>query len=127
MMVILLLNECPCFLRSHRYIGIAQPFYSLALFTPSIIASLGYTNANANLLSVPPYVLGFITTLAAGWYSDKILQRGVFIIGFMIITIVGYIIQLCDVSPGAKYFAIFLCVGGVSPCIATCITWIGNK
>lgn len=113
--------------REYRYIGIAQPFYSLALFTPTIIASLGFTNANANLLSVPPYVLGFITTLAIGWWSDRRLERGVFIIGGMIITIIGYVIQLCDVAPGVKYFAIFLCVGGVSPCISTCITWIGNK
>lgn len=58
------------------YIGIAQPFYSLALFSPTIIAKLGYTNANANLLSVPPYVLGFITTLAVGWMSDRSMNRG---------------------------------------------------
>ncbi|KAF8316359.1 MFS general substrate transporter [Clavulina sp. PMI_390] len=109
------------------YIGIAQPFYSLALFTPSIIAALGFTNANANLLSVPPYVLGFITTLLVGWYSDRVVKRGPFIIGGMLITIVGYIIQLCHVSAGAKYFGIFLCVAGVSPCISTCITWIGNN
>lgn len=114
-------------MKTIRYIGIAQPFYSLALFTPSIIAALGYTNANANLLSVPPYVLGFITTLLVGWYSDRTLKRGVFIIVCMVITLIGYAIQLCDVAPGVKYFAIFLCVGGVSPCISTCITWIGNK
>lgn len=87
----------------HRYIGIAQPFYSLALFTPTIIKELGYTNANANLLSVPPYALGFITTLLVGWLSDKTLKRGVFIIVCMIITIIGYAIQLANVSVGAKY------------------------
>lgn len=113
--------------RQIRYIGIAQPFYSLALFSPSIIKALGYTNANANLLSVPPYALGFFTTLGIAWWSDKILQRGIFIISCMMVCIVGYIIQLTDVSAGAKYFGVFLCVGGVSPCISTCITWIGNK
>jgi cyanate permease len=89
--------------RTNRYIGIAQPFYSLALFTPTIIQKLGFTNANANLLSVPPYVLGFITTLAVGYLSDRTMRRGWFIIGAMIVTIVGYAIQLSDASIGAKY------------------------
>jgi len=109
------------------YIGIAQPFYSLALFSPTIIKELGYTNANANLLSVPPYVLGFITTLVVAYISDKTMQRGIFIIGCMIVTIIGYAIELSDARIGAKYFGIFLCVAGVSPCISTCITWIGNN
>jgi MFS family permease len=109
------------------YIGIAQPFYSLALFTPSIIKALGYTNANANLLSVPPYVLGFITTLLTAFASDKLKIRGPFLIGWMSLVVVGYIILISHVSVGVKYFAIFLTVAGVSPSIATAITWIANN
>lgn len=48
------------------YISIAEPLYSLALFTPTIIADLDFSGASANLLSVPPYVLGFITTVCSG-------------------------------------------------------------
>lgn len=40
------------------YLFIAQPFYSLSLFVPTIITSLGYQSWQANLLSVPPYALG---------------------------------------------------------------------
>jgi len=109
------------------YIGVAQPFYSLALFTPTIIKELGYTNANANLLSVPPYVFGFITTLVVAIASDRVLRRGIFIVGAMFVVIVGYIILISNAAIGAKYFALFLCVGGVSPSIATSITFIGNN
>ncbi|KAF9506091.1 hypothetical protein BS47DRAFT_463665 [Hydnum rufescens UP504] len=109
------------------YISIVQPFYSLALFTPTIIKELGYTNANANLLSVPPYVFGFITTLLVAIASDRLLRRGIFIIGAMFTVIIGYIILITNVSAGAKYFALFLCVGGVSPCISTSITFVGNN
>lgn len=109
------------------YFGIGQPFYSLSLFTPSIVAALGYTNANANLLSVPPFAFAFVTTLAVGRWSDQRMQRGIIIIMCLIVSIVGYIIQLCDVSPGAKYFGVFLCVGAICPAAATSITWIGNK
>jgi MFS transporter, ACS family, DAL5 transporter family protein len=88
-----------------RYISIVQPFYSLALFTPTIIKELGYTNANANLLSVPPYVFGFITTLLVAIASDRLLRRGIFLIGAMLTVIVGYIILITNVSAGAKYCA----------------------
>jgi hypothetical protein len=87
----------------NRYIGVAQPFYSLALFTPTIIKELGYTNANANLLSVPPYALGFITTILVALASDRLAKRGIFIVGGMTAVIVGYIILLCDVAVGVKY------------------------
>jgi sugar phosphate permease len=97
------------------------------LFTPSIIKALGYTNANANLLSVPPYAVAFFASLLIAWWSDRILQRGVFIVGCMLVCMVGYVIQLTDVSAAIKYFGIFLCIGGVSPCVSTCISWVGNK
>ncbi|KAF9505402.1 hypothetical protein BS47DRAFT_539462 [Hydnum rufescens UP504] len=109
------------------YIGTTQPLYSLALFTPTIIKELGYSNANANFLSVPPYFFGFLTTLLVAIVSDRLLQRGIFIIGEMLSVIVGYAILLTNVSSGIKYFVLFLCVGGCNPCIATAITLIGNK
>ena len=96
-----------------RYIGVAQPFYSLALFTPTIIKELGYTNANANLLSVPPYVFGFITTLVVAIASDRLARRGIFIVGAMLAVIVGYIILINDVPIGAKYCTSYL---QVIPC-----------
>jgi len=112
---------------SLMYIGAAQPFYSLALFTPTIIAALGYTNADANLMTVPPYVVGFITTLVTAYISDRVLYRGPFLIFWMMIVVIAYIILLTSTSIGAKYFAIFLAVAGASPSISLCITWIGNN
>lgn len=55
------------------------------------------------------------------------MRRGIIIIACTLVIIIGYIIQLCGVSPGVKYFGLFLCVGGVCPAGATTITWIGNK
>lgn len=42
------------YLYAIMYISIAMPLYSLALFTPTIIAALDFSGASANLLSVPP-------------------------------------------------------------------------
>jgi len=128
------------------YLSIAQPFYSLSLFVPSIsefvssmekyfilnafclaVAALGFTNANANLLSAAPYGLGTITTLGVAYFSDKYGVRAPFLCGAMLLTTIGYIILLCDVSNGVKFFAVFITVAGVSPSIATAITFVGNN
>ena len=42
-------------------------------------------------------------------------------------TLIGYVILICDVAPGVKYFAIFLTVSGVSPNIATSISFVGSN
>ena len=85
------------------------PFYSLALFTPTIITELGYTNADANLMSVPPYVLGFITTLFVAYASDRLVKRGIFIVGGMLVVVVGYIILISHDHVGVKYCKSYLC------------------
>ncbi|KAF9503518.1 hypothetical protein BS47DRAFT_1249635, partial [Hydnum rufescens UP504] len=72
------------------------------LLTP-IIKELGYSNANANLLSVPPYFSGFLTTLLVAIVFDRLPQQGIFIIGGMLVVIVGYAIILTNVSNGVKY------------------------
>jgi len=109
------------------YLAIAEPFYALSLFTPTIIAALGFTNAAANLLSAAPYALGFLTTLATALVSDRMAIRGPFIVGWMVCVVAGYGILISSAGAAVKYFAIFLTVAGVSPCISMAITWVGNN
>lgn len=113
------------YLYAVMYLSIAEPLYSLALFTPTIITDLDFSGASANLLSVPPYVLGFFTTMATAFIADRVMYRGPFILFWSLFTIVGYAILISDVSAGVKYFAIFLTVAGVSPNIAMAISWVG--
>ncbi|GAA5989069.1 hypothetical protein JCM5350_003649, partial [Sporobolomyces pararoseus] len=107
----------------------AEPLYSLALFVPTIIASLGkFTRAESQLLSTPPYFLAFGVTLACAFYSDRKKVRGPFNVVNMSIVVIGYAILLGvnpKSQPGVAYFALFLCVGGVSPSIACTISWMG--
>ncbi|TNY21946.1 putative MFS nicotinic acid transporter Tna1 [Rhodotorula diobovata] len=113
------------------YIGVAEPLYSLALFTPTIISELGvFTRWQSQLLSTPPYFLAFLVTMVTAVYSDKLKSRGWFNVFFMSIVVVGYAILLGVnpvEKPGVAYFALFLCVAGVAPCIANTITWTGNN
>ncbi|GAA6027742.1 hypothetical protein JCM8097_008011 [Rhodosporidiobolus ruineniae] len=113
------------------YIGVAEPLYSLSLFSPTLIANLGtWTRAQSQLLTVPPYALAFIVTLSVALLSDKYGQRAIVNITFMSLAIVGFIIQLAidprENSTGA-YIGLWCCVVGVAPAIATTITWCGNN
>ncbi|GAA5907591.1 uncharacterized protein JCM6883_001827 [Sporobolomyces salmoneus] len=111
------------------YMGVAEPLYSLSLFIPTIIVSLGkFTRAESQLLSTPPYFLAFALTLVSAFYSDRKKQRGLFNVFWMGVTVIGYAILLAVNPidyPGVAYFALFLCVSGVAPSIPCTISWLG--
>lgn len=71
--------------------------------------------------------MGFITTMGTAYVSDRYTVRGPFILFWALITLIGYSILISDVSAGVKYFAIFLTVSGVSPNIATSISFVGSN
>ena len=113
-----------------RYIGAAEPLYSGSLFSPTIIAALGtFSTSQSLLLSTPPYVVTFITTLGTAWWSDRIKQRGIFLIFWGTICVIGYAILLAvDLSqPGVLYFAVFLTVSATGPMIGKLLVRVGTK
>ena len=64
-------------------IGVYTGLYSYSLFLPTIVASLGFSNNTAQLMTVPPYVVACIFCVGAGWLADRLGQRGLFMIFFM--------------------------------------------
>jgi len=103
------------------------PVYAVALFTPTIIHDLGFSAASAQLLSVPPFVCGCITTVTVGIYSDKMNVRGPFVVGGAAVSMVGYIIACSTVRPGFGYAAAIIAASGVYPTIAVLIAWAGGN
>lgn len=109
------------------YIGIVQPFYSLSLFCPTIVQSIGYKSYQAQLMTAPPYAVAFITTMTTAFFSDRYARRAIFIIFWLIICIIGFIILIVVENSHVKYFAVFLTTASISPCVATCITFISGN
>lgn len=66
-------------------IGIYMPLYSISVFMPTIVKNLGYTNEVAQLMTVPPYVVACVFTLAGGWAADKHGQRGIYMMFFCLL------------------------------------------
>ncbi len=112
---------------SLNYIGILVPLLSLSVFLPTIIQNLGFASYKAQLLTAPPYAFAFITTVTTAYFSDKYVRRGIFILFWLLITMIGYIILIVVDNLSAKYFAIFLVAAGIPPCVATCITFLSGN
>ena len=94
---------------------------------PTIIRSLGYTAANAQLLTIPPYAFAFFTTLAVAILSERLKQRALSIIGSALFAAIGYIILLSNTHPttrpGVSYLGTFFAAGGIYPGTALVLSW----
>jgi len=106
---------------------ILVPGYAIALFSPTIISELGYSSANAQLLSVPPFVVGCVATIIVGIYSDKRHLRGPFIVGSAFVALVGYILLYCSTQPGPSYTGAVLAATGTFPPVAIILAWVGSN
>ena len=98
---------------------------SFSLFLPSIVSGMGYQSTNAQLLTVPPNMAGFFTVILAAHFSDKVKQRGVFVVGGTLVGICGYIMLLASDRNPVKYAGTFLIAIGVfqaSPMLMVSLT-----
>ena len=66
----------------------------------------------ADISAVPPYVLAAITTILAGWLSDKYQQRGIFVMALSLVGTLGYLMNLVTNIPGVNYTGLFLAAAG---------------
>lgn len=93
-------------------IGTITPLYSISLFLPTIIKDLGYSNNNAQLMTVPPYVAACLVTVAAGYATDRMKQRGVIMLFSEVVAITGFVMLLASDLPGVQYAGTFLAASG---------------
>ena len=106
---------------------LSLPLYTLSLFLPTIIKGLGYTAAQAQLLTVPPYAVAFVLTLSVAIASEKFKLRAPFIMGSASLAIIGYIILLCSTKPGVSYVGIIFAAAGIYPATAIVLSWPANN
>lgn len=78
------------------------------------IYRLGHTDAAAQLFTVPPYAVAFVTMYLISYFSDRMKLRGPFVAGVFTISIVGWLILLLELTnERVRYFAcICIVIGG---------------
>ncbi|KII95429.1 hypothetical protein PLICRDRAFT_98827 [Plicaturopsis crispa FD-325 SS-3] len=104
------------------YISIIGPLYGITLFLP-----FGFNTAISQLLTVPPYVFASILLLFFAHYSDKWRLRSLFVMVGLVLSLIGWSINISDASIGAKYVGTFFCVAGTYGAFPAVIAWLGNN
>ncbi|KAG7094708.1 hypothetical protein E1B28_005528 [Marasmius oreades] len=121
------LKDPKCWLYGLSFHTLSLPLYTLSLFLPTIIKDLGYTAANAQLLSVPPYALATILTLLVAIYSQRLGARAPLMIASSLTGIIGYIILITNKHPtqrpGVSYLGTFFAAAGIYPATALALSW----
>ncbi|ESK84554.1 mfs transporter [Moniliophthora roreri MCA 2997] len=101
--------------------------YSLAYFSPSIVQSLGYTAARAQLMSVPPFAVAFVLSMACAFISDKFQCRGIISIFSSILCVIGFSMFLGSKNTHVQYGSLFLSIPGTYTAAPTLSAWGSNN
>lgn len=103
--------------------------YGFTATVPSVIEHLGYSSANAQLLTIPIYVFAMIITLIFAFWSDHVQQRSPFIMAGFGIAACGFIAQLAiphTSLPGLTYGFLFPVAAGLYCPFIQIVCWIGE-
>lgn len=104
--------------------------YGFTATVPAVINGLGYTSAQAQLLTIPIYVFAMILTLVFAWWSDRIEQRSPFIMGGYGIACIGFIAELAIPHPdlpGLTYAFLFVVAAGLYAPFISIVCIVGNN
>ncbi|KAI1380422.1 MFS general substrate transporter [Hypoxylon crocopeplum] len=80
----------------------------MGAFIPTILREFGWTSTEAQLKSVPPYLVACVITIMLGYLSDRTNKRGIFMVGVLPLSITGFAILRFSTNVTAKYAAVFL-------------------
>lgn len=111
-----------------RYLSIEELPCSLSLPFPLM---QGYTDRQAQLMTIPPYVTACILTIAVAHFSDKLKRRGYFILGSLTLSLVGFVMAITTSDnkslAGVTYAGCFLACCGFFPAFPGVISWLANN
>ncbi|KAI0015747.1 MFS transporter [Xylariomycetidae sp. FL0641] len=99
---------------------------SFTFFTPTIVTGLGYTSIEAQLLTVPPWVVGFAVALLLSYSADRFNARGFHISIISLIGGLGWLTAglLPTTSYIQRYGCLCMAAAGAFPAAAPMTNWV---
>ncbi|KIW13612.1 hypothetical protein PV08_08802 [Exophiala spinifera] len=97
---------------------------STGAFLPTIVKEFRFSAVRAQLFTVIPYSVSFISMITIGYFSDRMRRKSYFIIGSLTSCLTGLIILVSTTSKAAGMFATSLLVGGAYPASVLQMAWI---
>ncbi|KAF8125942.1 MFS general substrate transporter [Boletus edulis] len=121
------LMDYKTYLQFGSIVGFGITAYAIALFTPTILNGLGFAAANAQLLSICPFIATCVTTVLGGIYSDRHKVRGPYVVAGAIVGLVGCIILYMQTKPSVGIVGVVLTAMGVYPPIPIILAWTSSN
>ncbi|KAJ1644036.1 hypothetical protein LPJ64_004234 [Coemansia asiatica] len=109
------------------YIGLNIPLASYQSFLPTIIKLMGYTEAKAQLMTVPPYACALAFLLLISWNSDRTMLRGYHVCLCALVACVGYVLLISSSKLGCNYAGACLAAMGLYPIVPLMLSWVSNN
>ena len=110
------------------YFGADNTASSFAAFQPTLVQALGYKPADAQVHTIPVYMVAFVCSLLAGYVSDRLAHRYAFCMLGVALATTGWALQLAQtVSAGVHYFSLFLTLAGTYILMPVLVVWLSNN
>ncbi|RFU30412.1 hypothetical protein B7463_g5923, partial [Scytalidium lignicola] len=105
------------------------PPQGFTIFFPLVVKGLGYSGPKANLMTVPPYVIGAILLLCFAYSSDHFRNRLYHVLGALIIVMVGLImtITLPLDNVGGRYAGLVILLAGTFITSPITAAWLAGN
>ncbi|KAL7628551.1 hypothetical protein AAE478_000066 [Parahypoxylon ruwenzoriense] len=98
---------------------------SIASFSPTILTELGWTRTIAQLMTMPVWASGIVSTFILTWLASRINFRTPFLLFAICLQLIGWCIMVAYVpAPGVRYFALFLMAAGTFPQMSILMGWL---
>ncbi|GKT62572.1 MFS general substrate transporter [Colletotrichum tofieldiae] len=97
------------------YMGQVLQTYTIATFTPIIVATFGYDNVKAQLMAAPPYCVAFVMVFVVGYASDRLKSCSGLLVACSVVAATGDLLLaiLPHTAASARYGATFLITSGI--------------
>ncbi|KAJ9123165.1 hypothetical protein QFC22_001358 [Naganishia vaughanmartiniae] len=84
---------------------------SFNAYFPTLTKTLGFGTTQTLLMSAPPWVFSALFTLGNSWCADRYQKKMPFVIGPLLMGILGFVISIATMNKAARYVALFLQAG----------------
>ncbi|KAI1400476.1 major facilitator superfamily domain-containing protein [Hypoxylon fuscum] len=98
---------------------------SISSFAPTILTELGWTSTIAQLMTMPVWASGIVSTFSITWITSHYNLRTPFLLFSICLQLVGWIIMVVYVQAvGVRYLALFFMSMGTFPQMAILMGWL---
>lgn len=125
----MIMSDYKIWLGALVYMGVGVPGLSGTFFLPTILLEFNWKAQEAQVRTIPVYVVAGGTMLIGAWASDKLKHRFSFFVAGTSLVTIGYGMLLAQEgkSRDYKFGAVFLVFGGAYMVTPMALAWLQNN